>query len=267
MSEEEAAPSGGGVLVPRWTSLRIPAGGLRLSIGPDGGFQADPLVVEVTMDMWPHWLEIAIRHWRRSQAAHADLLAAHEAGDSDAVHAALSTEFQESMQAISSSAFALDALLGAISEQWPPPQSIREAWSRNSTPRTGRLLEMARRTSRLTNEEVRSIKTGIRSVFRFRDWAVHPPRDFRQPHLHPDLNVGVDWRFAAYTAQNATLAVSVCIEVLMLVFGNVREGDPQRIEWGRTQNALLERLLGDLDVKVHRREGVEAGQQNVSEKP
>jgi hypothetical protein len=59
------------------------------------------------------------------------------------------------------------------------------------------------------------ISTPTSSLFRFRDWAVHPPADFRQPVLHPDLQVGVDQRFLAFSSLNADRAVLCGLEVIV----------------------------------------------------
>jgi len=51
----------GGIVVTRGMSLRIPAGGLRISMGPDG-LDAEMLSLHVSRSMWLPWLEIAMSH-------------------------------------------------------------------------------------------------------------------------------------------------------------------------------------------------------------
>lgn len=244
--ESDAPQQGNGVLLLRWTSMRIPAGGLTFRLDRQGKFEsAEVVAVEVTLDMWPHWLEIAIRHAAAAASAHSRVLEAHEQGNDVEVHKALSAEFQQSMQSISAAAFSLDALLGAMLEQSPPSDAVREAWTRNRTSRTARLLETARRVSSLTNEEVRAFKEGVGSVFRVRNSAVHPPRDFQTPCLHPDLKVGVDRRFVTYTAENAEAALQVCVGVVGMIADKARTHGPGRPKWADSYLAILTGVLED----------------------
>lgn len=63
-----------------------------------------------------------------------------------------------------------------------------------------------RRTFKVSNVEARQLHEVTASVFRFRDWAVHPPADFRQPLQHDLMDVAVEWRFVAFRSSNACSA-------------------------------------------------------------
>lgn len=50
-----------GVMVIQGMSLRIPAGGLVISIGENGSPGMAPLVPHIRLDLWPTWLEIGCK--------------------------------------------------------------------------------------------------------------------------------------------------------------------------------------------------------------
>jgi hypothetical protein len=47
------------------------------------------------------------------------------------------------------------------------------------------------------------LRSLVKQLFRFRDWAVHPPANFSAPIRHEILGTGVEWRFVAFRAQAA----------------------------------------------------------------
>lgn len=231
----------GGVFLGRWHSLRIPAGAIVLRLGTDG-LQPDPVRLELLVEMWPHWLEIAFGHARAARDSHVRLLAAHDARDGDAVDQALRDELRGSMQAICSAAFAIDALYGSIAARFPVSPSPKKARSNGRTSRSAIVLEEFNRVSVLQNPQVVSMKRQIRALFRFRGSAVHPPGDFREPILHPELNVGVDERFFRFRSDNAYGATLGALEVILRVLEQPRDLAGHR-EWCAGQRRILDDVL------------------------
>jgi hypothetical protein len=240
--EQPAAPvpQPGGILVARWQTLRIPAGALVLRLG-SGGLQLDPVVPELALEMWPHWLEIALRHASAARESHGKLLAARDS-QSPTTGQHLDEELQSSIQTITATAFAVDAFYGSWVEQINLSPLTKAAWTQNKTPRHARILEAIRIGSVLRNDQVQSLKRVLSSVFRFRDWAVHPPADFRQPVLHPDLQVGVDQRFLAFSSPNADRAVLCGLEVIARALDHPRDIAALR-EWCAPQRQIRDDIL------------------------
>lgn len=236
--------SGGGVLFAKYTTLRIPAGGLRIRVTQEGKFEADSVTPEVTLETWPHWLSIGLGHLKDARQAHTDLLAAHGAGDEDAKHDALEREFLSSMQAITSAAFAVDALYGSINDVVPPAPNAAKARSRG-----GAVMGAIHRVAKVSNLHAKALSGGLSQLFKFRNLAVHQPRDFRAPHLHPDLNVGVDWRFIAFNASNAQGALNIAMEALTRATEHPRQGTALQ-EWNKGQASILTRVLADHQVTL-----------------
>jgi len=206
--------------------------------------QMDPVIVEVTLDTWPHWLEIAVVHLKVASEAHKALVEAHESDDGDARNHALNNEFQASMQAICASAFTVDALYGSLNDVFPISGATKDGWANNRTPRAGRILDAVHRVAKLSNPQAKSWRKALKTMFEFRNWAVHPPRDFRRPLLHPILEVGVDWRFVVYREENARNAVAVATEVLMRTFEQPRERKALQ-DWAKQQAPILQSLLAE----------------------
>ncbi|HXA30109.1 MAG TPA: hypothetical protein VN193_15315 [Candidatus Angelobacter sp.] len=237
---DTTVPQPGGILMARWQTLRIPAGGIVLRVG-SGGLQLEPVVPELALEMWPHWFEIALRHASVARQHHAQLLNARDC-QSPTTGQHLDDELQSSIQTITAMAFAVDAFYGSLLEQINVAPSTKAAWAHNKTPRHARVLEAIRLGSVLRNDQVRSLKRGLSSLFKFRDWAVHPPADFRHPLLHPDLQVGVDQRFLAFSSPNADRAVLCGLEVLVRALDHPRDIAAFR-PWSASMRQILDDLL------------------------
>lgn len=129
------------VFITEGMQLRIPEGGLQISL--DGG-EPPPLRVHVRLDTWQHWIRIAVANVDNANREHAELLAAHAAGNEVAKASALQGEFQASMVAMSSGAFAIDAFYGAVKDRIPARPALEAAWNRNRTARATRISETLR---------------------------------------------------------------------------------------------------------------------------
>jgi hypothetical protein len=193
-----------GVFISKGMRLRVPAGGLTISIGDDGQPMAD-LVFEVSLDMWPSWLEIASTHAAAADDARSRLVAADRA-DGEAIGALLAEECREGMVAMAAAAIAIDAFYGSMRER-VDLSSLDAKWTAD-TPRTARVFEGIRRAFVMTNTQAGKCRRVIREIYKFRDWAVHPPASFSKPVKHDLLEVGVEWRYVAFGAPNAVWAAA-----------------------------------------------------------
>lgn len=183
--------------------------GLRIDLEKGPSLDA----VEVRMDTWNHWLLIARTMTEEAEAAHARVLAAHEQGQNEALARALEEEFRAALVAISAMAFTFDALYASVKEHLPPhPAEV--AWERNRTARYKRIAETFRGAYRARPESVRQLQQALEQVFRFRDWAVHPPARCRQAEMREDIGRRVEWRFVAFSASNAATALRATSEVI-----------------------------------------------------
>ncbi|MFI0374211.1 hypothetical protein ACH35V_40680 [Actinomadura sp. 1N219] len=224
-----------GIFITSGMTLRIPAGGIRISLNEE---KVSPIVAEVSLDTWDHWLDIANESLQQSKSAHTLLIQAIDNNSDNKKSSALEAEFKASLTSMSATAFAMDALYASIKERIPasnhPPTSQGK-----KTPRYALVTEMIRRGFRLTNEQSQQLRKILKELYKFRDWAVHPPGDFRQPILHPDIDAGVEWRFIAYSASNAKKIYDAIMQVLTLLFQRVRPGFDDLEKWANACNSRL----------------------------
>ncbi len=224
-----------GIFTTNGMHLRIPAGGLRI---PLDGSAPPPVVVEVGLDTWDHWLAIARDHTRAAEAAHEQLLRVRGQDDSNAKARVLEAEFRSGMQAISAQAFAVDAFYAAVMERLP--KRPRERSSGQAT-RYKWVAETLRRATKLDDEQFARVRDFLAQLFKFRDWAVHPPAEFSQPIEHEDLQVGVEWRFVAFSAKNARTFQNGSEDLLIGGLDRIRPGLPELEEWASgLKNRLAE---------------------------
>lgn len=103
-----------GIFIARGMTLRIPAGGLRITLDGEDGPSFDPVKFEVSLDVWEHWFEIGSEAVAKQSAARAQLRTAHSGGDDKAKGVALEDELQGGMIAASAAAFALDSFYASV---------------------------------------------------------------------------------------------------------------------------------------------------------
>lgn len=222
-------------------SLRIPAGSLLI---PNGGSPPPAVTVELSLDTWDHWLAIAKEMVERAEDAHAQLLSAHSAAEETTRASALEEEFRTAMISIAAQAFAVDALYASVKERIPAQPTAVQATSRAGSPRYARITDTLRRGCKLRNEQVGQIRTCLKELFKYRDWAVHPPADFRQAYLHEDLALGVEWRFIAYSARNARLLFDMVVKLLGLILGSTRDQFTDLQRWAESGQVRLRHVVG-----------------------
>jgi hypothetical protein len=227
-----------GILVSEGMSLRIPVGALVL---PLDGSPPPPVRVEVSLDMTPMWVDVALDQALVARRSREQLLRLVGTKD-EAVHDALRAECTAAMLSLAGSAFALDALYESLLERAVLPPGTRERWAEKGTKRSRRIGETVRLAlkPRLTNAESKEAAKNLSKLFQFRDWAVHPPADFREPLMHPVLNSGVEWRYVAYTFDNCRNALSFMLAYLQRGLQESRTRDRDLAEWAASMETRLE---------------------------
>lgn len=136
------------VFITRGMRLSIPAGGLKIGLGPDGS-EASSVRFQVGISLFPIWLEVALRHLREAVAANALLVSAHGKKESDGIARALEDEFTHGMQSITASATAIDAFYASMKNFANFAADELAAMGTNRTSRPVRIKETLRRVFRL----------------------------------------------------------------------------------------------------------------------
>lgn len=217
-----------GVLIAAGTNLRI--ADLRFTIDEKGEFQSS-MRLELALDVFPYWMSIALDHAETLSRANGQLIAAWSSSDNSAVHAALEAEFRSSLQAITASAIAWDALYDTVQRVSPLPFEVRSSWSRNRTARYQRLCELLRRAFRIGNPSVAQLRLVLKETFKYRAWAVHPPAAFSAAAYHPELGIQTEWRFVAFRHFNAHHIVRTAVMLIPQLLTRPRSNQKELIKY------------------------------------
>ena len=195
-----------GVFVTRGMRIQIPPGGLTVSLSADGTPDLT-LRFLVSLDMCPYWLEIALEHLRRAALARSELRDSKQSSPETDTRSALEREFSAGMQAITSSAIAIDALYASIRDRIVIPPSLVATWRAKKTARPRQVSEVLRRAFRVRGKGFENLSSIVAQLYRFRDLAVHPAAKFTHPVPHPILGSATEWRFVSFGYDSAHAAV------------------------------------------------------------
>jgi hypothetical protein len=220
-NDPSSRPDYRGILISRGASLRIPSGGLTLSIEEDGRISAGPLRVELSLDMVGHWMGIALDQLVLCRAARNAHLAIEE---KDGAHIGdhLEAECVAGMVSIMSAATAIDAFYAALKERSHRVAGIHiSKRGRSARPRI--VSEAFRREFKYGPTSRVQIAAALRELYKFRDWSVHPSAKFTAPVRHPDVPSLVEWRYVAFRFENALGAVRIALSMLVQLPGFVRQ--------------------------------------------
>lgn len=229
--------------------FRIPAGALTISIGADGNAEMNVTKVEVSLDFWDHWLEIARQHAIEAVSLHRKMIAAHGNGADQETSDLFGRVLRASITCMGALGFSLDALYSSIKER--VPEDLYRSVGSDNTSRHEYVHETLKRSVRISNRQAKLQKEAIRQVFRFRDMAVHPSGGWAEPVLHPDIGVGVAEGYIRFGATNAVRGYAMTRRVTETVLSNVRPKYAELAEWaaGAVQR-LPDQLPTDV-VRIH----------------
>lgn len=227
-----------GIFISRGMTVSIPPGGLTVSFGDDGGIRSN-VTLHVRFDVCPSWVDLALKHLASANDAKLKRDAVWKEPNEDEKAAALEREFESSMQAIMAAAIALDAFYAIVKEHVSLPTAVLEKWRNGRTPRYSQIAEVLRRGFALKPKGAAGLKANLKEIFRVRDLAVHPSGKIDAPLLHPELDVGVEWRFAYFRASNAQLIVNAATQILWELSNRAKPKNSSLREYA---NALALRL-------------------------
>lgn len=231
-----------GVFISRGMTVGIPAGGLTISLGPDGQ-PASSVTLHVHFDVCPTWCELAMSHSAAAAERRTARIEAWAGTDEDEKAKSLEREFESSMQAAMAAAIALDAFYSVIQSHVQLPPSTIETWRTKRTARYSQITEVLRRGFHLKSNGVKMLRASLKEIYRFRDLAIHPSGKIGAPLLHPELNVGVEWRFAYFRATNAEALVNAATAIIWDLTNNGEPTESEIIRYTDTLRSQMTRLF------------------------
>jgi hypothetical protein len=108
---------------------------------------------------------------------------------------------------------------------------MKDAWRKNRTARHAQISEVLRLAFDIGPESFDQLRTGIKEIIRFRDLAVHPSSKPKTPILHPALNAHVEWRFVAFSSDNAQKATSLSLGIIGQLLQRPKKRFPALVEY------------------------------------
>ena len=229
-SDSPAPPPIGGIQITQGVIFRIPVGGLQIEFDADGLKGGEVRAVELRLDTCVHWLEIAMEQLGVAKVAHEALI--ENRAEGAAVDSSfLDREFRACMQAAVAAATFFEALYAASVQRTrdASPPKVLNLWGRllefvRSLRITRRGTRSERRPTRhkqvaeqlknsfgLRRQGIANLKNVLRDIYKYRDEAVHPSNVFSPPYVHPELNVGVERRFAMFGYAHVQLLVRAAL--------------------------------------------------------
>ena len=182
--------------------------------------QVPSVTISITHHMWWTWANIAVDEERRAWVARkrATINLAKDGNP----RGAMSREMRASVGAVTGASHCLDAIYGEVKwwiERKLDPKLIA-AWNRNKPARHKRILETLKFGYQLRGYVTQWQKEFV-WLYDLRDPAIHPQVTTTPAAPHP-TGTNTAREYATYTAEAASRAVDIMLEVLTLV------ADPER---------------------------------------
>lgn len=212
------------------------------------------MVLHVHFDVCPTWCQLALRHLRDAHHAKSERIDAWLGNDGELKAKTLEREFESSMQAIMAAAIALDAFYAVVQQHVQLPPSLVESWRNRRTARHSQITEVLRRAFKLKPNGVSVLRQHLRDIYKLRDLAVHPSGKIEAPIHHPELNVGVEWRFAYFRAENANSIVMAATAIICELAINGKPSEAKVQEYMKNLRTRLEEVFPEGHPNVKSRE-------------
>lgn len=219
-----------GIFISRGMTVAIPAGGLTISFDEHGNVATPSVTLHVHFDVCPTWCQLALRHLAEAKSRRDARIAAWAGTDENHKAESLEREFEASMQATMAAAIALDAFYAVVQPYVQLPPALVTQWRTKRTARYSQVTEVLRRSFHLKPKGTKILRENLKEIYRFRDLAVHPSGEIQAPLLHPELNVGVEWRFAYFRAANAEGLVNAATAIIWDLANNGKPTEQQIIK-------------------------------------
>jgi hypothetical protein len=210
-----------GVFISKGITPVIPAGGLVLSAS--GG----TFTLHLHFEVCPTWLGLALRHLEAAKVTQTARALAWEGTDESAKGTTLEREFEASMQAIMSAAIAWDAFYAVVNSKITIPQELIAKWRENRTARYKQVSEVLRVAFNLKPAGFKALCQNLKEIYRLRDQAVHPTGKISAPVYHPELKVGVEWRFLCFRYESAAMVVRETVRMMSELVTSAKPNGPE----------------------------------------
>lgn len=116
-------------------------------------------------------------------------------------------------------------------------------WREGRTSRYTQVSETVRRAFSLKSQGAGVLRANLKEIYRYRDLAVHPSGKIEAPLLHPELDLGMEWRFVYFRARNAELAVLTAAAMLWDLAHNGKAKNAKISDYQKTLATRLQEIF------------------------
>lgn len=209
---------------------RLTLSNFSISVGADGSVSS-PMTPLLSLDMSPHWLEIAIDLLVDADAARAELLVLLAGTDDTLLGERLEAEAKAAMQAVAAAGIAIDAFYAQVKEFVTIPSKVQQAWRENGTARYKQMDEVFRHGFVYSPSDATRVRANLKFIVDVRGWVVHPAAKARDPARHPVVGVLTEWRLVFFRSENARLLVGEALRIIKTSLEAPRADVPKLAEF------------------------------------
>jgi hypothetical protein len=203
----------GGIYVAQGMTLALT--NISISFSTDGSDKVESTMLpKVGFDACIPWLGIALEHLSLAQAITLNSNSVWSGVDEKAKGELLGKEFRASMQAIVAAAIAIDAFYSRVQHSLRTDKTSPPTRHRRRAPRYAQVAECLKCAFKMRQENFRQLRGYLKQIYNFRDKGVHPSGGLSDPVLHPEMKVGIEFRFVTFRYGNAHPIVQVAIEMV-----------------------------------------------------
>ena len=215
-----------GVLIFEGMKVGLLPGDLTISLDEQGK-PTSQFVLSTAYNVVPLWLLAAHDNLKSALMAQKRLKEDWSSGsEANQQRQLLINELVPSMQTVIACGIALDGFYEILKPHAKLSAADIAKWKKNKTSRSAQIFETLRRTVGTPKGKTRDVRKIIKQIIDLRDQAVHPTNRLRHAVFRSDLSVAVDWKFAAFSAENAKVCFTNTMQIFSLAYER-RDRNPE----------------------------------------
>jgi hypothetical protein len=210
-----------GILIFKGMKVGFLPGDLSFKFTENGKFNPKA-VLSTAYNVVPIWVKSAHDSLRQANLASQEI-SQNWSEEPEKRRQLLLAELTPSMQVFVSCGIAIDGFYDMLRPYSKISEAERDAWRKNKTSRAKQVVETFRRTHKLKLEVLKSFDGCVSRIFKLRDMAVHPSLELKNSCTHPEINIGVDWKFAEYRFSNAEWCLTNTVNLFVYLYEHKSE--------------------------------------------
>lgn len=226
------------LFVMRGSTLQI----RNLSINFASGELSSP-IVEMGYDVFPLWLDIAVKSARAAERAAAELDGVWDGSGDPKIVSLLEKEVMASMQAVVAAAAAVDGFYGSALARTPIiSNNTKKARSRG---RHRKLIAFFLQKFAIDTTFSKAFEQSLREIFEFRHSALHSHGKPEELGFHPRHNIAMAKKVVVFRAENAILATKIALTLISYLIISPRSKHEELQKYCHAARAWIVPIVSD----------------------